>query len=92
MPIQPGTHPISYQPGSMVYMLLYAFWVNWGPGNRGRTRLAVCPQLDDVLSSVHPRFWGNHKRTHTILTLLQTHTHTHTNDEIQIIKKLNIKK
>ena len=67
-----GDTPYTYQPGSiMVYMLLYAFWVNWrSSANRRRTRLAVCPQLDDVLSSVHPRFAGNHKRfASTVLEL-----------------------
>ena len=50
-----GDSPCTHQPGSLVYILLYAVWVNRGPTrNRGRPRLAVCPQLDSILSCVRP--------------------------------------
>ena len=67
MPFQPGTD--QYSPtGSLVYILLYAIWVNWGPTrNRGRPRLAVCAQFDGILSCVRPRSDGyyKYKPTHT---------------------------
>ena len=64
-----GDSPYTYQPGSMVYMLLYAFWVNWGPsGNRGRTRLlSVCSWMMFCQVCV-PVLGGDYKRTHGLTT------------------------
>ena len=84
-PSKRGLTLYMYPPtGVLVYMFLYAIWVNRGSTrNREHPWSAVCPQLKGVLSCVRPHLEGYYKRSPTpkhtpTPTLTYTHPPPHT--------------